>query len=182
MGDDSGQPKPEELQSIRPGAYQLASAIRREAVGWFAKGAVVSIGTLAVAGIGLYLSKWLPEIAHGVPGGAIVAFERNDCPTGWRPYVGAVSRVIIGSGKLDKDQKYSRDSHGQVLEEHTSAEIGGDEARLILLGAVATPSITTDPPPSSSERLLGVEGAQGEHQTSFPPYIALNYCQKDYQD
>jgi hypothetical protein len=129
----SGVPREEPI--IHPNSYELAAALRNEAVGWVAKGAIwmaALLITIAGTGLWFYAERLIPEIARGVPGGAILAFDRADCPKGWHPYKQAISRVIIGWGSPDKEQKYSVDVHNKALQSHTFAEVGGEETRFKL--------------------------------------------------
>jgi hypothetical protein len=146
----------------------LATAIKREAIGYVAKAVIATAaGIIGVAGLGLwiYAKQFLPEIAGGVPHGAVMAFDRDDltdssCPPGWRPFLEARARTIIGAGDpaLAPGDNAVDDSGkkllGYVLRQHGGYQrfIGGpDRGELLPVRPIA----------------------------DLVPFIALYYCKKD---
>ena len=101
----SDKREPASGKKANPVPQGLDAAVRSQMVGYFRK-ALYLMGPLILAGLtGLGAMCWayiewrLPQIAGGVPKGAIVAFVQGNCPAkeGWTDFVRARSRVVIGS-------------------------------------------------------------------------------------
>jgi hypothetical protein len=148
-----------------PATREFAAAMRSEGAGAIVKGAIGAaslIGVTALAGLWLFFKPSITEALGGLPGGAVVAFDRSQCPIGWSAYKPAISRVIIGWGSVESGLKSSVDAHMKLLPVHGGSEIDGEETKFVMA------------------ELNGTENEQ--HRTTMPPYVALNYCQKDYKD
>lgn len=120
--------------------------------------------------------------------GSVVAFQRKDCPEGWRPYADAAGRVIVGTGEGNTD------GLGRPLAKRGLGDYGGEEQ--VQLSVAELPSHRHGVYRHSGERLQsgGVNGsnsdddkthvrewetgAAGSDQphNNMPPFIALTYC------
>ncbi len=65
------------------------------------------------------LEKRVETIEKDFPKGSLMAFDRNDCPTGWEKFEQASGRVIVASGK------------GINLSKRTLGEVGGVEFHVL---------------------------------------------------
>ncbi|MGO8913407.1 MAG: hypothetical protein ACLQDM_29345 [Bradyrhizobium sp.] len=101
----SDKREPTSGKKANPAPQGLDEAVRSQMVGYFRK-ALYLMGPLILAGLGglgamcwAYIEWRLPQIAGGVPKGAIVAFVQGSCPAkeGWNDFVRARSRIVVGS-------------------------------------------------------------------------------------
>lgn len=51
-----------------------------------------------------------------VPAGAVIAFNREECPLGWREFPPAVGRVLMGTGDLGGDETIEPMQIGEASE------------------------------------------------------------------
>ena len=60
-----------------------------------------------------YVEWRIPQIAGGVPKGAVLAFDQRNCPAGWGHFEGGDMRVIVGavSNTGDTDSAFPRHLH-----------------------------------------------------------------------
>lgn len=149
---------------------------------WWEK--IVYAGLAAIC-TAFVFSFWnLAEDAPTVdlPSEAVVAFNLEECPRGWREYPHTYSRTIIGVGQ------------GPGLTNRTLEEQGGLEK--IYLSVDELPSHThsgnistggssfehiesNERFPGESWKLeTGATGGGNPHD-NMPPFVALRYCRKD---
>ncbi len=161
----SDKREPASGKKANPVPQGLDAAVRSQMVGYFRK-ALYLMGPLILAGLtGLGAMCWayiewrLPQIAGGVPKGAIVAFVQGNCPAkeGWTDFVRARSRVVIGSIPDTEDSGDAYPRRLQVLEQ------SGEMAEYVLTRAT----------PHDSRQL-----AADELHVRVPGIIALTYCEK----
>ena len=148
-----------------PAPQGLDTAIRSQMEG-YAKKALFIFGPIILAALGglgamclAYIEWRLPQMAGGVPKGAIVAFMQGDCPTkeGWRDFVRARSRIIVGSIPDTENVNESYPRRLQVLEQ------SGELTEYVLTKAIP-----------HENRQLGAN----EFPVRLPGLIALTYCEK----
>jgi hypothetical protein len=148
-------------------AAEIGTAIKKEAVGYVAKAVVVTAaGVIGIAGLGLwiYVKQFLPEVAGGVPRGAVVAFDRDDlgedkCPSGWAPFLEARARTIVGAGNPQHTSGMGIDDHQRPLQSHFLRERGGEQVAI------------------QAQQFAVMSAAQPHN--NLVPYIALYYCKKE---
>jgi hypothetical protein len=106
--------------------YVLAAAVRKELCLITTAGVcIVGIATATRTVVWCYLEHRIPQIAHGVPGDAIMAFDR-ECPEGSEVFSEATSRVIVGYGTFKNlSDRYSHDQHSDPLAERSLLKIWG---------------------------------------------------------
>lgn len=144
------------------------------------------VALLAIAAIGwlLYLKEKVIVLVHGVPPGAIMAFDLNDsCPDGWgwTKFDAAQGRFIVGSGENDGTAKRAfrvaggSDTHKLTKDElppipftFNSIFFNGDHWMPGGGGDVASFRSTTVDLGSASKAI-----------DLLPPYLPLRYCRKD---
>jgi hypothetical protein len=167
MSDDrnptNGEPaKTEGRQQLDPQDFELAKAIRSEVVGYVFKGGLIALtpvlGFLGVAIWG-YIEWRLPQLAGGVPRGAVVAFAQS-CPPkeqGWAELARARSHVIVGSVPDTEVTDGTYPKHLHAMDER------GEFAEYVF----------TKAPPRESRQL-----AANELPVNVPALLALTYCEK----
>jgi hypothetical protein len=142
--------------------FELAKAIRREIAGYIGKAAIVSVAAVLTtlgAVVWAYVEWRLPQIAGGVPKGAILAFA-DSCPNGWVNFDRGKMRAIIGAVP---DAQNTDNIHPRPLH---SGEQRGEYAEYLLTGALPRES-----------RQLG----ENEHVVVMPGFLALAYCEKMHE-
>ena len=123
-----------------------------------------------------------------LPIGAVLAFNRKECPVGWSELSKASGRVIVGSGT------------GLGLTTRVVGETGGEEGSLLSISNIPSHKhdtvLGTQPNysiwgqgPSKRSVFGATDGVIGTGMTSpigegkafgnMPPYLVLLYCQKD---
>jgi hypothetical protein len=133
--------------------YELAKAIRSELFSYVGKAAIAAVvlllGSLAAIVWGYF--EWrLPQIAGGVPKGAVLAFSTETCPTGWERLKGSGMRVIVGAtAKTDENEEarprrlHFNEQRGAFEEflfvkaHHDGAPLGENERRVVIPGMLA---------------------------------------------
>jgi len=118
-----------------------------------------------------------------IPRGAVIPFEKNECPSGWEKYTQATGRMIIGAGRSDG------------LTARTYLEKGGEEKHKLdisempnhLHGGTFRSSGFSFEHHQNNSRLPGqiyrfdrntTPTGGGAAHNNMPPYIALTYCIK----
>lgn len=140
---------------------------------------------LAVAFTAILFWAW--GIVRGVPtiltpGGAVVAFELSQCPSGWTDFELAKGRFVVGVGQ------------GNNLTERTLLENGGTESHTLTVselpphrhpgnvsysGASAENFQTNSNYPLASWESQSGETGGGLPHNNMPPFVALRYCRKN---
>jgi hypothetical protein len=120
MGDDRSQEGDNAADHTEPVLrrqdFERAKAIRSEIFGYVSKAAIGGVA-LIVAALGTiiwgYIEWRIPQIAGGVPKGAVMAFDQKNCPAGWEHFEGGDMRAIVGavSDAGDTDGAYPRRLH-----------------------------------------------------------------------
>jgi hypothetical protein len=91
--------------------YELAKAIRSEVFGIVGKAAIGAV-VLLLGSLGAILwgyFEWrLPQIAGGVPKGAVLAISTETCPKGWERLNGSGMRVIVGATEKKDENEEAR--------------------------------------------------------------------------
>ena len=108
---------------------------------------------------------------------AVVAFK-GDCPGGWKAYVNAQGRTIIGTGRgthltarllgdIGGEEKHVLTVDEMPTHSHKAARHGNqsDDNRFSGRGSITHGFLSTEP-----------EGKDRAHNT-MPPWIALTYCE-----
>jgi hypothetical protein len=147
-----------------PTQQQLDKAIRSEVFSYSKKAAFILVPAVlaALGGLGTvcwaYIEWRLPQMAGGVPKGAVMAFL-EDCPAkeGWKEFNRGGSRVIVGS---IPDTENSRDTYPKRFHR---LEESGELSEYVLVKA----------PPREGRKLEA-----NELPVKLPGFIALTYCQK----
>lgn len=133
-----------------------------------------------------------------IPRGAVMAFNIEECPQGWKLFEPAMGRVIVGSGSGNRDPK------DEILSDRELGSIGGVEKHILIVpempshnhggvtGSVgskvsypATPKVSpagrftgdnvfTNEPHSHS---IAAEGGNSGHN-NMQPFVVLTYCQR----
>ena len=88
------------------GVAAIRSEVQKEATSQAARAlvaGVVIVVLAAGAGWWFYLKPKFVDLAGGVPSGAVVAFERINCPNGWQEYKKLYGRFIRG---IDRSNEY----------------------------------------------------------------------------
>jgi hypothetical protein len=143
--------------------FELAKAIRGEMAGYIVKAAVISatavLGTLGAA-LWTYFEWRLPQIAGGVPKGAVLAFADERCPEGWENFERGKMRAIIGAvpNAQNIDNAHPRPLH--------FGEQRGEHAEYLL----------TKAPPRE-----GRQSSENERLVVVPGFLALTYCEKIHE-
>ena len=144
---------------------ELDTAIRSQMAGYFRK-AVFIMGPVILAALGglgamcwAYIEWRLPQMAGGVPKGAIVAFAQAGCPAkeGWTDFVRARSRIVVGSIPDTENPNDTYPRRLQLLEQ------SGELAEYVFVKAT----------PHENRQL-----AVNEIPVKLPGLIALTYCEK----
>ena len=118
---------------------------------------------------------------------AVVAFDSEQCPKGWRLYTAASGRTIIGSGR------------GDGLTPKSLGKKGGAETHVLTVAELPSHSheiqasahyhvITTDHPRTITKLFHKNEEFQSKGETfstgegkphnNLPPYLVLNFCKR----
>ena len=123
-----------------------------------------------------------------LPSGAVLAFNLEECPSGWTPFREAEGRFVVGVGN---DNGRNKDPSGNSLTARHLAQTGGFEAH----------KLTPDEMPSHThehsiakrvKRQNGDHGSAeipgttsttkaaggGKPHNNVPPFVALRYCQR----
>jgi hypothetical protein len=143
--------------------FEIAKAIRSEMLGYLTKAAFVSatviLGTLSAV-VWAYVEWRLPQIAGGVPKGAVLAFAEESCPEGWVNFQRGEMRVIVGAlpNTVNADNASPRRLY--------YGEQRGDYAEYIL----------TKAPPRESRPI-----SENERPVMMPGVLALTYCEKMHE-
>lgn len=144
-------------------------------------------------------SDGLVDSAIRIPTGTVLAFDLDECPLGWTPYVPAVGRFIVGAGRGSNS-----DASGTLLSDRGQGSVGGLQvvtlteanipshahgftgslklAGLLLNNAEYGTSPTHGGVPLHGNTNGGApEGSRGppSQVENMPPYVALTYCRKD---
>lgn len=122
-----------------------------------------------------------------VPSGAIMAFSKSECPSGWKIYREAHGRTIIGAGKGDGIkvktlfEKGGEEKHTLTLSElpsHQHETIVGAQSATAKWGfGDKVNSIWAKSWGSYPNGMTSLVGEDQAHN-NMPPYIALRYCVK----
>jgi hypothetical protein len=114
----------------------LATAIKREAMSYVAKTVIATaVGIIGIAALGLwiYVKQFLPQLAGGVPPGAVMAFDLpSGCPAGWGVFEEASGRTIVGATR-GQSPPPNHDQNGQTLSFRTYRTTAGEERHLLNL-------------------------------------------------
>jgi hypothetical protein len=133
--------------------YELAKAIRSEVFGIVGKAAIGAV-VLLLGSLGAILwgyFEWrLPQIAGGVPKGAVLAFSTETCPKGWERLNGGGMRVIVGATEKKDESEEARPRRLHFNEQrgafeeylftkahHDGAPLGENERRVVIPGLLA---------------------------------------------
>ena len=144
-----------------------------------------------------------PGIAANLPKSAVMAFDDSaGCPDGWKPFLAAQSRAIIGATfGTGSEPGLGNNEYGTALVERKYRDHGGAEEVFLRLSQIPTHNhgllLTMAAGPganlhhydnpsardliaSSSIRPDAPNVAEGQNQphNNMPPYIALYFCQK----
>jgi hypothetical protein len=182
-----------------PTSEALAAAIKREAPGYVAKAVITTAaGVMGIAGLGLwiYVKQFLPQLAGGVPPGAVMAFDLpSGCPAGWKVFEAAISRTIVGA-TLGQAASPNHDENGKLLSSRLYRKDGGEERHTLTVDEMPAhrhliPHKGADTAIDAGQRgtnwgvttLNGTENTDpvggGAAHNIMPPFIALVYCLKD---
>ena len=118
-----------------------------------------------------------------LPSGAVVAFNANDCPVGWKAYERAAGRSIIGVGT------------GNGLTPRTLGQMGGVERTRLRTEEMPAhihviPALGYSGPRISANVVQAVSGGNGWHNRrtegaglgesheNMSPFVALLFCEK----
>ncbi|MGR9503664.1 hypothetical protein ACU8MW_08100 [Rhizobium leguminosarum] len=132
--------------------------------------------------------KMQDSMDKAIPGGAIMAFNKPECPAGWHGFPMLEGRVIVGTGKgpgpddmifghSDGEQKHTQTIVEMPAHNHTN----GGYTRLLQPGPHRT-AVTWDDTPnetdivdSADEKTVG----GGQAFNVMQPYYVLTYCERD---
>ncbi len=147
-------------------SQEILSAIRKEAASKIATWAIAIFCILiaaAVTGWWFFLQPRLTSFLGGVPPGAVLAFDSDDCPTGWTYFKQATSRVIIGaaSSSVPLGGYFSVE-----MESYDSRQLSPIKARNHIA-------------PTWEPRVLINSAGAASTASIMPPYVALVYCKRD---
>lgn len=134
-----------------------------------------------------YEAKLALQVA--IPIGAVMAFNRADCPPGWADIPALNGRVVIGSGKgenlTQRDWKQSGGFENVTLTEaqmpkhnHNDGEWG-----LLLRQTGNATTKGTDGSPGEPDINIGksiLEKGGGEPHPNMQPYYVLKYCERTH--
>lgn len=171
-------------------------------------GGIIAV-VISIAAAAWAIAKSLPDVIGLVPKGSVLAFNLENCPTGWSEFKEAWGRFVIGAvkesdlGKIPGD--FRVDSSGAGLLERPFRKPGGEQAHVLSISEMpthnhggstggssngnyvefpakhgTTGSFSGNVPFSTSDHIHSIP-SQGESQAheNMPPYIALSYCQKE---
>jgi len=148
--------------ALRRQGFELAKAIRSEIFGYISKAAIGGV-VLILAALGTiiwgYVEWRIPQIAGGVPKGAVLAFDQRNCPAGWEHFEGGDMRAIVGavSNTGDTDSALPRHLHF-------------NEQRGAYAAYLLTKALRESGQPNESEQRVFVPGL-----------VALTFCEKTHE-
>jgi hypothetical protein len=118
------------------------TAFKTEVSSYLAKVIVAAAaGIIGIAGLGIwiYVKTPLPDIAGGVPQGAVMAFDLpGGCPAAWSPFDRGISRTIVGASSVHTSDDPNEDKNGQRLSAHPYQSDGGEERHSLKLDEMPT--------------------------------------------
>jgi hypothetical protein len=147
-------------------SQDVLSAIRKEAVSKIATWAMalaLALIVAAVTGWWLFFQPTIARLVGGVPIGAVLAFDTDDCPAGWTYFKQATSRAIVGAAISVRPQ-----------EGYFSVEMDSYDTRQ--LQPIKPRNHIA---PAWEPRVLVSTVGPAPSANIMPPYIALVYCKKD---
>jgi hypothetical protein len=199
-GEQTEQQPPSTNSETRTLIDEAQKAVRGEFLKKFAGGLIAGVlgllGLAALGGWGLLKDPVIRAVG-GVPAGAVVAFDRANCPEGWTLLDSTISRVIVGAAPSEAtDVVSNKDVNGKQLKARHYPEDGGEEAHTLISAEVPKhKQLTIDWVPGipPSESAWGTpktgsfqtvqtfqENTEGEGKSfsMMPPFKALFYCKK----
>ena len=130
-------------------------------------------------------------VSINVPHSAIVAFDSNECPAGWRRFARGAGRVIVGTGRHSQFDEY-----GNELAPWTHGTDGGSRSHQLVTAEMPvhahtyvfstgrnSPQHVDQSPDEFGYKNLpnhptGSAGG-GEPHNNMPPFLALSLCERD---
>lgn len=130
-------------------------------------------------------------VSRVMPAGAIISFNAQGCPPGWKSFEGAKGRVLVGAGVHQ-----NLDRSGKRLLSYDIGVTGGDESHSITVEEMPAHSHSlsrnqtgtagngmypsADVMGSTAPVPVAQTGSTGGSKpfSIMPPYIALQYCEK----
>ena len=157
----SSNQKTNRMSNGREGGWRsILKQAAGSAAGTLLTMSVVSVVSAIVGGaVALWL--WTP-----VPSGAVVAFDLEECPDGWRRYVNADGRVIVGV----QNQPASGERHISIRDR------GGFLQHDLSEPTPLHSDYTRGPPSSTPEGPQGIPWLLKDRIDNMPPYIGLWFC------
>ena len=145
-------------------------------------------GDAVVCPNGAVFAKSCSPIAVDMPDGAVVAFDRQECPSGWREFDDAEGRFIVGTGRHSEFDRY-----GVELTELQLEDMGGDRTHRLSIAEMPahTHRYTFSSGQNSpdhvdfSDNEFGMKDRPMEETTpagddqphnNMPPFVALRFC------
>ena len=162
-----------------------------------AAGAILA--TIILTGIVRFTDWFSGLFVPSVPNGAVVAFDRSECPDGWGPFVEGRSRVIVGAS--NQGDTIGWDENGIPLTQRSFRNEGGSEEHTLsesempphVHNIVSFPwgqsvnsngsnnrlDVDDGPPWNGNQGTLITDSkGSGDPHNNMPPYIALFLCKK----
>ncbi|CAN7647698.1 hypothetical protein ASC89_20705 [Devosia sp. Root413D1] len=136
-------------------------------------------------------------LRDAVPGGAVMAFDLEQCPAGWGRFEPAVARRIVGAGEAD-----GVDDRGANLSSYVLGQTGGAEATTLSVDQLPphsfsisvvqdtsnnyfngdyamTKVVGTPPAPPNGTLIKSDTIGNGAPVSVRDPFVALTYCVKE---
>lgn len=105
---------------------------------------------------------------HFLPSGAIVAFDRDDCPPEWVDFNPADGRVLIGTGKMGDVVVELKSFGGELTHGHS--------------GRTSATQNVSQRGDDDSERVVSISRHTHDFTTgkesNLPPYVGVRFCKK----
>lgn len=149
-------------------------------------------GAVSVLTSGPALPVSFPEVVEThlvAPPGAVLAFDREECPSGWTPFETGMGRVIVGAIPQELDAAVSANLKSN--DEYRLNRTGGKEYNTDGVRPHSHTLHVTDhfqkggkaeavwhPNSNISGNLTNLSDASSVDESNVPPYVALLYCRR----
>lgn len=146
-----------------------------------ATGAVVA--ALIVAAAEAIFGALSGLLAPSVPRGAVVAFDKTECPDGWERYQLADGRFLLGSDKDggNVNEEGGSASHRLTVEEMPTHNHDNESGKFL----VQITGYHTETGTDSNENTINIrtglpikKAGGGQPHNNMPPYLVVSFCEK----
>lgn len=129
-----------------------------------------------------------PAVTVEIPDHAVVAFNRAECPTGWRDYRDASGRFIVGIGRHSQHDQYGfelaelelGDTGGSRTHRLTEPEMPTHTHEYVFSDGYDSPRHTDTSVDEFGDKNRTQDTTPtggGARHNNMPPFVALRFCE-----